>query len=253
MSEEKKSDREQSTVKEPFTIYPAIDILGGKCVRLLRGDYNKVKVYSEEPLDIAYSFFKAKSKWIHIVDLDAAKSGIPTNHYKISEIVEKTGLRIQTGGGIRNMETLERVMDSGISRAVLGTGAVKDFDFVRKALERYGEKIAIGIDAVDGNVAVDGWTRKSGYTAVDFALKMKSLGAKTFIYTDIARDGMLSGSETERLGELIGETGANVISSGGVAGIEDVMRVKEEGASGVIIGKAIYEGKVDLEKCLQSV
>ena len=236
-----------------FIIYPAIDIIGGKCVRLTQGDYEKVKVYSEDPLSIAESFYKAGAKWIHIVDLDAAKSGIPSNNKIISKIALESGLLVQTGGGIRNMETLDTVLSSGVKRAILGTGAVKNKDFTINAIKKYGGAIAIGIDARDGMVAVDGWTNSSGLQTVDFALEMKRIGAKTVIYTDISRDGMLKGTELEGLKLLVDKTGMDIIASGGVANFSHVIEAKHAGATGIIIGKAIYEGKVDLKTCLQNV
>ncbi len=236
-----------------FIIYPAIDLLGGKCVRLRQGDYNEVTVYSDNPILMAQSFKDAGSKWIHMVDLDAAKSGIPTNNLIIAKIAGQKDLKVQTGGGIRNMDTLDRVLDSEVSRAVLGTSAVKDKDFTQKAVAKYGSRIAIGIDARNGEVAVDGWTTSSGMKVLDFAKLMESIGASTVIYTDISRDGMLSGTETLGIRELVLETKLSVIASGGIGVMQDVFDAKSTGASGVIIGKAIYEGKVDLKICLQSV
>lgn len=235
-------------------ILPAIDLIGGKCVRLQKGDYNKVTIYNDDPLAQAMSFKEAGAEWIHIVDLDAAKSGIPTNHEIIAQIASKTGLKVDTGGGIRNMDTLSRwIEDYGVSRCVLGTAAIKDRKFTEAAIARYGEKIAIGIDAKSGEVAVDGWTNGSGVNAVDFALIMKSIGAKTVVFTDIARDGMLTGPAVESTKEMVEKTGLDVIASGGIGCDDDVLNIKTSGCTGVIVGKAIYEGRVDLKKCLQSV
>ena len=235
-------------------ILPAVDLLGGKCVRLLKGDYNKVTVYNDDPLEQAWAFKEAGAEWIHVVDLDAAKSGVPTNHEIIRAIAEKTGLKVDTGGGIRNMDTLRRcIEDHGVPRCVLGTAAVKDRAFTEKAIEMYEEKIAIGIDAKDGEVAVDGWTAGSGIDAVEFGLIMKSIGAQTVVFTDIARDGMLTGPAVESTKLMVEKTGLDVIASGGIGSNEDIMNVKTSGCAGVIVGKAIYEGKVDLKACLQSV
>ncbi len=235
-------------------ILPAIDLIGGKCVRLQKGDYNKVTIYNDDPLAQAMSFKEAGATWIHIVDLDAAKSGIPTNHEIIAQIASKTGLKVDTGGGIRNMDTLSRwIEDYGVSRCVLGTAAIKDRAFTEAAIAKYGEKIAIGIDAKSGEVAVDGWTNGSGVNAVDFALIMKSIGAKTVVFTDIARDGMLTGPAVESTKEMVDRTGLDVIASGGIGCDDDVLNIKTSGCTGVIVGKAIYEGRVDLKKCLQSV
>ena len=197
---------------------------------------------------------EAGATWIHVVDLDAAKSGTPENHEIIKEISIKTGLKVDTGGGIRNMDTLAKwIEEYGVSRAVLGTAAVKDPEFTRKAIERFGDKVAIGIDAHDGFVSVDGWTADSELKAVDFALKCKEIGATTVVFTDIARDGMLTGPAVAATRELVEATGLNVIASGGIGSNEDVELIKTSGCAGVIIGKAIYEGKVDLAKCLQNV
>ncbi len=235
-------------------ILPAIDLLGGKCVRLRQGKYDDVTVYNDDPIAQAFEFKEVGASWIHIVDLDAAKSGIPTNHQVIRDIAVKTGLKVDTGGGIRNMDTLTSLIeDYGVSRCVLGTSAIKDRPFTEAALARYGDKIAIGIDAKGGEVAVDGWTEGSGVAAVDFALTMKSLGATTVIFTDIARDGMLTGPAFDATKEMVDRTGLDIIASGGIGSDEDIYYIKGSGASGVIVGKAIYEGRVDLKKCLQNV
>ena len=235
-------------------ILPAIDLLGGKCVRLRQGKYDEVTVYNDDPLAQAWEFKEAGATWIHIVDLDAAKSGIPTNHEIIKEISVKTGLKVDTGGGIRNMDTLSSLIEEyGVSRCVLGTSAIKDRAFTEKALARYGSKIAIGIDAKGGEVAVDGWTEGSGVQAVDFALTMKALGATTVIFTDIARDGMLTGPAFDATKEMVDKTGLDIIASGGIGSDEDIYYIKKSGAAGVIVGKAYYEGRVDLKTCLQNV
>ena len=234
-------------------ILPAIDLIGGKCVRLRQGRYDDVTVYNDSPLDQAFMFKEAGATWIHVVDLDAAKSGVPENHEIIKQIAEKTGLKVDTGGGIRNMDTLSKwIEDYGVSRAVLGTAAVKDPGFTRAAIEKYGDKVAIGIDAHDGYVSVNGWTSDSTLKAVDFALKCKEIGAKTVVFTDISRDGMLTGPATEATKEMVEKTGLNVIASGGIGSDADVELIKTSGCAGVIIGKAIYEGKVDLAKCLRN-
>ncbi|MBR3533916.1 MAG: 1-(5-phosphoribosyl)-5-[(5-phosphoribosylamino)methylideneamino]imidazole-4-carboxamide isomerase [Clostridiales bacterium] len=233
-------------------ILPAVDLLGGKCVRLLKGDYDKVTVYNDDPLSQAWEFKEAGAQWIHVVDLDAARTGVPTNHAIIRQIAEKTGLKVDTGGGIRNMDTLRRwIEDYGVSRCVLGTAAVRDRAFTENALELYGDKIAIGIDAKDGEVAVDGWTEGSGLDAVEFALIMKSIGAETIVFTDIARDGMLTGPAVSSTKLMVESTGLDVIASGGIGSNEDIDKVRTTGCAGVIVGKAIYEGKVDLKACLQ--
>jgi len=235
-------------------IYPAIDLLDGKCVRLRQGKYDQVTVYSEDPVAMAESFKEAGSEWVHMVDLDAAKSGIPQNRYIIEEVARKTGLSVQTGGGIRNLETLRYLLEeAGVARCVIGTSAIRDRAFTEKALALYGDKIAIGLDARNGEIAVDGWTSGSGMNVIEFARIMQGIGACTVIYTDIARDGMLSGPATEATKLLVRETGLGVIASGGIGSEADIDEIKTTGCSGVIVGKAIYEGKVRLSVCLQNV
>jgi len=234
-------------------IYPAIDLLDGQCVRLSQGKYDQVTVYSDDPLSIAEGFAAAGAKWIHMVDLNAARTGIPVNQSIIAAVVKRTGLEVQTGGGIRNLDTLRYLIEEiGVSRCVIGTSAIRDRAFTKKALILYGDKIAIGLDAQNGEIAVDGWTSRSGINVIDFAKIMKEMGARTVIYTDIARDGMLSGPATESTRELVDATGLSVIASGGIGSEEDITLIQTSGCSGVIVGKAIYEGKVRLSVCLQN-
>ncbi|MCR4689242.1 MAG: 1-(5-phosphoribosyl)-5-[(5-phosphoribosylamino)methylideneamino]imidazole-4-carboxamide isomerase [Saccharofermentans sp.] len=235
-------------------ILPAIDLLGGKCVRLRQGRYDDVTVYNDDPVAQAQVFKDMGCEWIHIVDLDAARTGVPANHGIIRDISVKTGLKVDTGGGIRNMDTLSRLIEEyGVSRAVLGTSAIKDPEFTKEAILKYKEKVGIGIDARGGYVSVDGWMNDSTVLATDFALKMKEIGAKTVIFTDIARDGMLTGPAFDATREMVERTGLDIIASGGIGSDEDILHIKDSGCAGVIVGKAYYEGKVDLKKCLQSV
>lgn len=234
-------------------IYPAIDLLDGRCVRLTQGKYDQVTVYSDNPGAMAQTFVEAGAKWIHMVDLNAAKTGIPANQQIIADVVKNTGLKVQTGGGIRNLDTLRRLIEEiGVSRCVIGTSAIRDRDFTEKALALYGDKIAIGLDAKNGEIAVDGWTSGSGVNVIDFAKTMHGIGAQTVIYTDIARDGMLTGPATVSTRELVDATGLSVIASGGIGSEEDITEIRTSGCSGVIVGKAIYEGKVRLAICLQN-
>ncbi len=238
------------TQSQKLIIYPAIDLLGGRCVRLRQGDYNQVTVYNEDPIAQAMQFKKAGAEWIHVVDLDAAKSGIPTHLEIIRSIRCETGLKIQTGGGIRTMRHLERLLDEGgISRAVLGTAAVKNRPLIEEILKYYPDRVAIGIDARDGEVSIDGWTQGSGLPALEFAQTMESLGARVVIFTDIARDGMMVGTATDRVRELVNETSLEIIASGGIGSYADIEAVREIKAAGVIVGKAIYEGTVTLSQC----
>lgn len=235
---------------QSFTIYPAIDLLGGRCVRLRQGDYNQVTVYHDDPVAMARQFREAGADWIHVVDLDAARSGIPAHVDLIRRIGLETGLRIQTGGGIRTLEHLERLLgEAGIARAVLGTAAVRNRPLTERILQLHPDQVAIGIDARDGEVSVDGWTQGSGLSALDFAKTMEAAGARVVIFTDIARDGMMVGSATDRVHELVEQTGLEVIASGGIGNWTDIDAVRQTGASGVIVGKAIYEGTVSLAQC----
>lgn len=234
-------------------IYPAIDLLDGQCVRLSQGKYDQVTVYSDDPSAIAQGFADAGAKWIHMVDLNAAKTGIPENQAIIAAVAQKTGLKVQTGGGIRNLDTLRRLIeDIGVTRCVIGTSAIRDRAFTEKALALYGDRIAIGLDAKDGEIAVDGWTSGSGVNVIDFAKIMQGIGAQTVIYTDISRDGMLTGPATLSTRELVDATGLSVIASGGIGSEEDILEIRTSGCTGVIVGKAIYEGKVRLSVCLQN-
>lgn len=234
-------------------IYPAIDLLDGQCVRLSQGKYDQVTVYSDDPVKVAESFAAAGAKWIHMVDLNAAKTGIPYNQSIIAAVVKNTGLKVQTGGGIRNLNTLRYLIEEiGVTRCVIGTSAIKDRAFTEKALALYGNKIAIGLDAKNGEIAVDGWTSGSGVNVIDFAKTMQGIGAQTVIYTDIARDGMLTGPATQSTRELVATSGMSVIASGGIGSEEDIALIRTSGCSGVIVGKAIYEGKVRLSVCLQN-
>ncbi len=233
-------------------IYPAIDLLGGRCVRLRQGDYNQVTVYNDDPLDMAGQFAEAGAGWIHIVDLDAARTGAPVHAELIRNIKRQTGVKVQTGGGIRNLQHLTLLIEKyDIDRAVLGTAAVRDRAFTEQALKLYGQNIAIGIDARNGEVSVSGWTEGSGIKAAELACRMAESGATTIIYTDIARDGMLTGPALEKTQELVQLTGIDIIASGGIGSYEDIQAVEGTGAAGVIVGKAIYEGKVKLEQCWQ--
>ncbi|NLW88656.1 MAG: 1-(5-phosphoribosyl)-5-[(5-phosphoribosylamino)methylideneamino]imidazole-4-carboxamide isomerase [Clostridiaceae bacterium] len=233
-------------------IYPAIDLLDGKCVRLRQGKYEEVTVYSEDPVDVARGFREQGATWVHIVDLNAARTGRPANQEIIRRIAAETGLAVQTGGGIRNMQTVYRLLSIyDVTRCVLGTSAIRDRAFTEEALRRFPDNVAVGIDARDGEVAADGWTSGSGLKTVEFAKTMQEIGAKTVIFTDITRDGMMTGPATDQTQELVSATRLNVIASGGIGSEQDIDKIRKSGCSGVIVGKAIYEGKVRLSECLQ--
>jgi phosphoribosylformimino-5-aminoimidazole carboxamide ribotide isomerase len=237
-----------------MNIYPAVDILNGKAVRLRQGRKQEVTVYGD-PVEMAERWAKAGADWLHVVDLDGAFEGIPRNSASIAAIARAIpGLKIQVGGGMRTMSTLEQMFQAGVRRAVLGTSAVADPEFVTAALKSWGDRIAIGIDARDGIAKVSGWTEDSRIRAIDLALRLESEGASLVIYTDIARDGVLTGPNLSSLRDMIRATNLKVIASGGVSKIEDVRALfdmKEPRLDGVIIGKALYEGLVRLEDALQ--
>lgn len=232
-------------------ILPAIDLLGRKAVRLLKGDYNQVTVYSDSPLEVAEKFKSLGATHIHMVDLDGAKYGTAPNMDIVAEVAEKTGLFIEIGGGIRSMETVKKYIDAGISRVILGTAAICDEDFLKEAVKAYGEKIAVGADVKDGKIAVKGWLEQSDVTLDEFFLKMQDLGVKDIICTDISRDGAMRGTNLELYRELSEKYSLDITASGGVSSIEDVKRLREMNLYGAIIGKAYYTGAVDLEEAIE--
>ena len=232
-------------------ILPAIDLLGRKAVRLLKGDYNQVTVYSDSPLEVAEKFKSLGATHIHMVDLDGAKYGTAPNMDIVAEVAEKTGLFIEIGGGIRSMKTVKKYIDPGISRVILGTAAICDEDFLKEAVKAYGEKIAVGADVKDGKIAVKGWLEQSDVTLDEFFLKMQDLGVKNIICTDISRDGAMRGTNLELYRELSEKYSLDITASGGVSSIEDVKRLREMNLYGAIIGKAYYTGAVDLEEAIE--
>ncbi|SDI44288.1 1-(5-phosphoribosyl)-5-[(5-phosphoribosylamino)methylideneamino]imidazole-4-carboxamide isomerase [Natribacillus halophilus] len=239
-----------------FNLFPAIDIRDGKCVRLRQGDYNRETVYGDSPAEMAASFVADGADWIHVVDLDGAREKRPVNDEEIFRISAETGVRIQVGGGIRTEQDVERYLSGGVDRVILGSVAVHNPDFTREMLARYPGRIVIGLDARDGQVAVNGWLESSGVQAETLAAEMKAAGADTFIFTDIEKDGMLQGPNVEAVAALARTSGTKVIASGGVTGLEDVrtlVRYREEGVVGAIVGKALYTGRLDLAEALKEV
>lgn len=232
-------------------ILPAIDLLGRKAVRLLKGDYNQVTVYSDSPLEVAEKFKSLGAMHIHMVDLDGAKYGTAPNMDIVAEVTENTGLFVEIGGGIRSMETVKKYIDAGISRVILGTAAICDEDFLKEAVKAYGEKIAVGADVKDGKIAVKGWLEQSDVTLDEFFLKMQDLGVKNIICTDISRDGAMRGTNLELYRELSAKYSLDITASGGVSSIEDVKRLREMNLYGAIIGKAYYTGAVDLKEAIE--
>lgn len=232
-------------------IFPAIDLVGGKAVRLYKGDYNEMTVYSGDPPAVAKAFEAAGAAFIHLVDLEGARDGGTPNMDTIRRILGETSLFVEVGGGIRSMDTIEAYISAGVSRVILGTAAVKNEALVAGAVARYGDKIAVGIDVKDGYVAIKGWTEKSAYTCSQFFEKMESLGVKTIICTDISRDGAMKGTNRELYRALSERFSADIIASGGVSDIGDVKALREIGLYGAIIGKAWYTGAIDLREAIE--
>lgn len=235
-------------------IIPAIDIRNGKCVRLVQGKADAETIFSDDPVAIAINWQEKGAKFLHLVDLDGAFTGAPKNLDIISKIVEKVNIPVEMGGGIRDQKTLENVFKVGVKIAILGTKALTDPDFTKAMCKEYNDKIAVGIDAKDGIAAIHGWTVSGGISAIDLAIEMKNLGVKTIIYTDIKRDGMLTGPNITATKKIsIAVPGVDIIASGGVSSINDIKALKEiekYGVKGVIIGKALYTGGIRLEEVI---
>lgn len=232
-------------------IFPAIDLFEGKAVRLYKGDYNKMTVYSDNPPEIAEDFKTQGATHIHIVDLEGAKNGTTPNFNTVIEIKKRSGLFCEIGGGIRDMNTIERYISSGIDRVILGTAAVTKEGFVKEAVKEYGNKIAVGIDLRDGFVAIKGWTEKSSLTAFEFCERMQNDGVETLICTDISRDGAMKGTNHALYHELMSKFNMNITASGGVSSLNDVKRLAEKKLYGAIIGKAYYTGDIDLKQAVE--
>lgn len=232
-------------------IYPAIDLYGGKAVRLLKGDYAQMTVYSDSPVQVASAFRAAGATHIHLVDLEGAKTGRPAHLDTIQSIVNATGLFAEVGGGIRSMETIKAYLSIGVRRVILGTAAVTEPAFLEAALNAYGEQIAVGVDIRDGFVAIKGWTETSALTAEAFFARMQALGVKTVICTDISRDGAMKGANRELYRALSRAYAVDLIASGGVSSMEDVEALARMRLHGAIIGKAYYIGAIDLKAAIE--
>lgn len=231
-------------------VYPAIDVRNGQCVRLLQGSFDKETVYGDDPVAMARNLKEQGAKWVHVVDLDGARTGVAQN-LPLIEKMTKLGLKIELGGGIRTCEEFARRMDCGVARCVLGTAAIETPELVAWAAERYPGRVAVGIDARDGKVAVKGWEESSALTPLEVALQAKQAGVRTVIYTEIANDGMQGGPDIEGSAALAEKSGLDVIVSGGVGCLEDVERVKKAGLPGVIVGKAMYDGRLEIKQALK--
>ena len=232
-------------------IFPAIDLFDKKAVRLFKGDYNEMTVYSDKPWEIALDFKNSGAKFIHIVDLEGAKSGETPNIDIVKKIVEEAGLFAEVGGGIRSLEVIEKYAKIGVKRVILGTAAVTDEVFLKTAIQKYGDMIAVGIDIKDGYVAIKGWTEKSQYSALEFMEKMQNLGVKTIICTDISKDGVMKGTNLELYRELSEKFNVDIIASGGVSTLEDIKELRKMNIYGAIVGKAYYTKAISIDEAIE--
>lgn len=233
-------------------LFPAIDIRDGKCVRLIQGDYKQETIYSEFPTETAQKWESKQATFIHIVDLDGAKTGESINKNAIQAIAEATTIPVQVGGGIRSLDIIETYIAAGVDRVIIGTAAIQDKAFLSAAVEKYGDKIAVSIDARTGFVATDGWTQTSTIKAIDLVKELEALGVKTIVYTDILKDGMMQGPNFTELQAVNEATTMDVIASGGVSSTEDISKLRSLDLYGAIIGKALYDGTLNLEKLMEA-
>ena len=235
-------------------VLPAIDLRGGKCVRLFKGDFSQETVFSEQPEEMALKWQEQGAECLHLVDLDGALAGAPQNLFVVKRILDAVNIPVELGGGIRTMENIENMLEAGVDRVILGSVAVRNPELVSEACMNFDNRIAVGIDARDGIVAVDGWGKSGDMKAAELAERMGDMGVQTIIYTDISRDGTMSGVNVEATAELARSSGVSVIASGGVASLEDIEALKKretDGIFGVILGKALYTGAVDLPKAIE--
>lgn len=232
-------------------IFPAIDLFEGKAVRLLRGEYDKMTIYSENPIEIARDFEKEGATHIHMVDLEGAKNGNTPNLPIVEDIAKNTSLFTEIGGGIRSMEVVEKYIEAGVDRVILGTAAVENREFLEEAVKKYGDKIAVGVDIKDGFVAIKGWTEKSEYSCFDFCQMMQDIGVKTLICTDISKDGAMQGTNLELYRNLSEKMNIQIVASGGVSDIENVKALRKMDIYGAIIGKAYYTKAISLKDAIE--
>ena len=232
-------------------IFPAIDLYDGKAVRLYKGNYNEMTIYSDNPVEIALDFAKNNAKYIHLVDLEGAKTGGTPNIEVVKKIISATDAFVEVGGGIRSIEVIESYVKAGVDRVILGTAAVNDRDFLINAIKMYGDKIAVGVDIKDGYVAIKGWTEKSSFEAFSFCRDLQKLGVTTIICTDISKDGAMQGTNHDLYSKLSKELNINLIASGGVSSIEDVKKLAKLGIYGAIIGKAYYTKAISIKEAVE--
>jgi phosphoribosylformimino-5-aminoimidazole carboxamide ribotide isomerase len=236
--------------RSEMEIIPAVDIRGGKCVRLYQGDYNQETVFDEDPITAALTWYSQGARWLHIVDLDGAVAGEPQNMEVIEEIIKESGLLIELGGGIRQEEVAEKLLRQGISRIILGTAAIENKELVKKLCQQFDETIAVSLDARDGKIAIRGWQENTVIEVLQLSREMVDAGVKRFIYTDIKRDGTLTKPNFDMINRLLAKTNIPVIVAGGISRLEHLQRLKELGAEGAIIGKALYTGDIDLGEAI---
>lgn len=234
-------------------LFPAIDLYEKKAVRLKKGDYSQMTVYSDDPVEVAVNFEKCGAEYLHAVDLEGAKFGTSPNIGIIEKIVKTTSLKIEVGGGIRNEEIAERYINAGVYRIILGTAAVENPDFLNKMVKKYGSKVAVGVDIKDGFVATHGWLESSGENCFEFCGKLEKMNVSAVIVTDVSKDGLLSGANTELYRKLSGEIGIDIVASGGISTIDNIIELKKTNISGAILGKALYTGDIDLKTALAEV
>ena len=235
-------------------LFPAIDLRAGKAVRLVQGDYDRMTVYSDRPAQVAERFRRQGARNLHLVDLDGAKEGAPVNFETVKEIVAQGGLFVEVGGGIRTEERIENYLSLGVGRCILGSVAVTDFDFTARMLQKYGDRIAVGVDAKDGYVAIHGWKEVSAEPGVDFCRRLADAGCTAIIYTDIACDGAMQGTNLALYRQLAAEVpGVAFTASGGISSEAELLELKEMGTAAAILGKSLYTGALDLERCVQLV
>ena len=232
-------------------IFPAIDLYEGKAVRLYKGRYEDMTVYSEDPLSVARDFEKKGATYIHMVDLEGAKDGTTPNLSVVERVAKNTALRVEIGGGIRSMETIEKYLSAGVYRVILGTAAITDKEFLKEAIAKYGERIAVGADIKDGFVAIKGWLETSSVFCEDFFAEMQELGVRTVICTDVSKDGVMKGTNLSLYRILSRRFSVDIVASGGVSSLEDVKALREMGLYGAIVGKAYYTGAIDLKEAIE--
>lgn len=232
-------------------LFPAIDIRNGKCVRLIQGDYDKEIIYGDSPTEMALEWQRQGAEFIHLVDLDGAKTGDSSNKEAIRAIAGAVSIPVQVGGGIRSMDMIDAHIESGVSRIIIGTAAITNLAFLEEAVAKYGDKVAVSIDARNGLVATDGWTETTDTKAIDLLKDLEKIGVKTVVYTDILKDGMMQGPNFEELAAVDGACGIDIIASGGVTTEDNIKKLREMNLYGAIIGKALYEGSLSLEKLME--